>query len=241
MANLATFGFTEMMELRTKLRALGESTETATFEEAAQGVAGLLRSELVDGEGNPACALVRIYKTHPFSELPDDLKDFARAIEPSADSLHFLRCLVLVATDGTEPAWKSRHTSRSHKAIPLSSEQAVAEAPMVSQLIKQLGVNVATVLRPDPALLMDTRDKAQNVFYVPSALGSPFIVAQEEFVIPYKIVSVIGFGGMMASGDLVVAILFSTVPITPAAADQFKVIGLNFKLALLPSARKPLF
>jgi two-component system NtrC family sensor kinase len=240
-ANLASFGFTEMMVLRGQLRALGDSTQAATFAEAAQEVVGLLRSELVDGEGNPACALVRIYKTHPFNELPDDLKEFARSLEPSADSLHFLRCLVLVATDGTEPDWRSRHSSRNHKAIPLTSEQAVAKAPMVSQLIKQLGVNVATVLRPDPALLMDMRDKAQNVFYVPLALGSPFIVAQEEFVIPYKIASVIGFGGMMASGDLVVAILFSSVPISPGAADQFKVIGLNFKLALLPSARKPLF
>jgi hypothetical protein len=162
-------------------------------------------------------------------------------IEPRADSLPNLRCLTLVATAGDEPAWNSRHLSRSHRAIPLSSEEAVAQAPMVSQLIVQLGVSVSSVLRPDPKLFMDVGDKAQNVFYVPRALGSPYIVAQQDFVIPYGIESVIGFGGLLASGDLVTAILFSRVPISAATADHFKVVGLNFKVAMLPFVRKPLF
>ena len=241
MANLAAFGFNDLMELRGKLRTLFEGGEPASFEEAATEVARLFRSELRDMAGRPACALVRIYKTHLFRDLDEELQAFARAIEPRADAMHHLRCLTLIATAGDEPAWNSRRQSRSHKAIPLSSEEAVAQAPMVAQLIAQLGVNVSNVLRPDPKLLMDMRDKAQNVFYVPRALGSPYIVAQEDFVKPYRIESVIGFGGMLASGDLVTAILFSRVPISATAADHFKVVGLNFKLAMLPFVRKPLF
>ena len=51
----------------------------------------------------------------------------------------------------------------------------------------------------------------------------------------------LGFGGMVASGDVFATIMFSKVPIAPDTADLFKVIGLNLNLALLPIARKPLF
>lgn len=229
------------MAMRAALRSAFAEREPETFGDAADRLVRLFREQLVDDEGQPACALVRIYKTHLFRDLDAELQAFARGIEPKADAIRDLRCLTLVATAGDLPAWNSRHASRSHKAIPLSSEETVAQAPMVAQLITQLGVSVATVLRPDPALLMDTRDKAQNVFYVPRAAGSPYIVAQSDFVIPHGIESVIGFGGLLSSGDLVVAILFSKVPISASTADHFKVVGLNFKLAMLPFVRKPLF
>jgi len=121
------------------------------------------------------------------------------------------------------------------------SEEMIEKAPMIAQLFKQFGVEVAAILRPNPTLLLDTSDVTTNVFHVPLALGSPYIVAQKEFVEPFGIASVLGFGGMLSSGDLFAAIMFTHVPITAAVADQFKVIGLNLKLAMLPIARKPLF
>lgn len=241
MARLATFGFNDLMNLRSRLRTLFEGSEPATFEEAANRIVSLLRNELTDDDGRPACPLIRVYKTHAYADLDPGLQAFARRIEPDADTIPHLRCLTLVATAGDEPAWNSRHESRSHKAIPLTSEETVAQAPMVAQLIAQLGVSVSTVLHPDATLLLDTRDTAQGVFHVPVARGSSYIVAQRDFVLPYDIASVIGFGGMVASGDLVAAILFSRVPIPAAVADHFKVVGLNFKLAMLPFVRKPLF
>jgi hypothetical protein len=66
-------------------------------------------------------------------------------------------------------------------------------------------------------------------------------VAQEEFVARYGIRSVLGFGGMLSSGDLFTVIIFSRVAIPPETAEQFRVIGLNLKIALLPLSRKPLF
>jgi len=241
MASLEAFGVTQLMALRAKMRAEFADSEPATFEEAAGRIVRLLRNEFLDQEGRPECALVRVYKTHRYAELPDDLKAFARSIDPTAETLPDVRCLVLMATAGDEPAWNSRFESRGHRAIPLTSEQAVAQAPMVSQLIRQMGLPIAMVLRPGPALLLDAGEKTQNVFYVPVAPGSPYIVAQDEFVRPYGIRSVVGFGGMTATGELVAAILFSKVPVSGAVADQFKVVGLNFKLAMLPYTRKPAF
>lgn len=88
--------------------------------------------------------------------------------------------------------------------------------------------------------MRDASEKSQ-VFHVAEARDSPFIVAQEDFVLPYGIESVVGFGGMMTTGDLFATILFSKVPVSSSVADHFKVIGLNLRVAMLPIARKPLF
>lgn len=240
MQRLAAFGFNEMMQLRSKLRAL-PGTDPQTIEAAAAAAVRLFRDGITDQNGAPICALARIYKTHPYAALDAGLQEFARTVDPSADTIADLRCLVLLATAGDEPEWNSRHTSKQHKAIPLSSESAVAGAPMILQLLVQLGVDVARVVRPGTGLLLDNSERAHNVFYVPRAEGSPSIPAQQQFVAPYGIQSVIGFGGIVSSGDLFAAILFVTVEIQPEVADLFKVIGLNFKLAMLSVMDRPLF
>lgn len=240
MYKLRDFGFREMMDCRTALRQLFDE-QPATFGGAAEKVVQFFYQNLITPQGDSACALVRFFKTHPYEKLDPELQSFARGVYPQADTVPGLRCLVLLATAGDEYEWNSRHTSAGHKAIPLASEKVVEEAPMISQLIKQLGIRISTVLRPDPSLLLDTSEIAHNVFHVPEAKGSPFIVAQNEFVIPYGIESVVGFGGMMTTGDLFATILFSKVPISSAVADHFKVIGLNLRVAMLPIARKPLF
>ena len=240
MYDLARFSFNDLMDCRTRLRGLF-SSEPATIAEGAQRLVEFLYREFVDDDGKPACALVRIFKTHRYNDLPEELQHFAQTITPDVQSMSNVRCLTLVATDGLEPAWRSPEQSRGHRCIPLVSETMVEQAPMISQLITQLGLSVSSVIRPAPGMLLDTTETSYNVFYVPEALGSPYIVAQDGFVAPYGIASVIGFGGLVASGDLFAAIMFSKVRVSPDVADLFKVIGLNMKLLILPFARKPLF
>jgi hypothetical protein len=238
--NLATFGFNELMDCRGAIRALFDDPPQ-TLGEAGTRIVRYFRKELVDADGRPACALVRLFKTHRFDALSGELQNYARRMLPDADQRADLRCLVLLATAGDEPAWNDRRLSRGHQAIPLPSESMVREAPMIAQLITQLGLNIATVIRPGPALLLDLQDSSSNVFYVPQAAGSPYIVAQEEFVERYGIQSVIGVGGILATGDLFAAILFSRVAVTPETADLFKIVSLNLKMAILPLSRLPLF
>ncbi len=238
--SLGRFGFTDMMECRRRIRALFDD-DPATFEEAARRTVRFLYDELLDEEGNRACALIRIFKTHPFRDLDPELQQFARSLAPDADSIPDLRCLTLVATAGDLPDWNSRKASRGHQAIPLTSVEFVEQAPMIAQLIQQMGLAVAMIVRPDRALLLDQSNATYNVFHVPVALGSPHIVAQKEFVQPYRIASVIGFGGLFTSGDLFATIMFSRVPINAGVADLFRVVGLNLRVAILPYSRKPLF
>ena len=212
-----------------------------TLEDAAERAVDFFRNELVDEHGERSCALVRFFKTHPYGDLPEDLQAVARAATPHRQPDPEVRCLTLVATRGDEPVWNSPLTSRGHRVIPLMSVEMVRQAPMIAQLITQMGLPIANVVRPARALLLDQEKTSHNVFYVPRALGSPHIVAQEEFVRRYGIESVLGFGGLLASGDLFAVILFTKVPVSPDTADQFRVIGLNLKISILPFSRKPLF
>jgi len=237
---LSRFGFNEMMDARARIRALFDD-EPASVAAAAQRAVEFFYDELLDDAGEPACALVRLFKTHPYGDLPVHLQAVARAAAAPAVPAASSRCLTLLGTRGREPAWNTPEASRGHRAIPLLSVEMVERAPMISQLITQMGLEIAAVVRPERALLLDRGDRSYNVFYVAQALGSPHIVAQEEFVARYGIASVLGFGGLLSSGDLFAVIMFSKVPIPADVADQFRVLGLNLKIAILPFARKPLF
>jgi hypothetical protein len=66
------------------------------------------------------------------------------------------------------------------------------------------------------------------VFHVEDALGSPYIPAQ-EFVTSFGIKSVLGFGGILGTGDLFAVILFATVHVPASAADRFRTLALDVK------------
>ena len=239
--SLENFRFTDMMECRARVRTMFDASPPATVRAAAERVVRFFYEELVDRRGAPACALVRLFRTLPYRDLDVGSQAFARAASGGEILEPEVRCLTLMATMGDQPEWQSRESSRGHRAIPLTTVEVVERAPMIAQLIRQMGMDIAKVVRPPAGLLLDDTATTHSVFYVPRAEGSPHIVAQTEFVIPYRIASVVGFGGIVSSGDMFATILFSKVPISAEAADLFSVIGLNLKIAILPFMSKPLF
>lgn len=236
---LETFSFADVMACRNQLRQLFGS-DVRNVVDAAERTVDFFYREFVDLEGRPAYGLVRFFKTHLFGELSPELQECARELEPAADSMaDSLRCLTLLATRGIEPEWNSSQNSRHHRVIPLTSVEVVERAPMIAQLITQMGLDIANVVRPPRALLLE-KDGAYNVFHVPVAEGSPYILAQEEFVKPYGIRSVLGFGGLLSTGDMFAVVLFSRVQVPEEIAANFRIVGLNLKLAILPLVRAPL-
>jgi len=137
-----------------------------------------------------------------------------------------------MATVGQTAAWNSRHNSRGHRAIPLPSPEIIEKAPMISQLIKEFGLEVSSVLQPSPEVVRELAGKRHGVFHVEDALGSPYIPAQDEFVVRFGIQSVLGFGGLLVNGDLFAVILFTTVRVSQAAADRFRTLALDVKSGL---------
>ncbi len=138
----------------------------------------------------------------------------------------------MLATAGENPAWNSRANSDGHRAIPLASAEFVGQIPMIAQLISQFGIEMGSVLSPDPSVIGDLERRSYNTFYIADAVGSPYIPAQDEFVVPYGVKSVLGFGGVLSSGELFVVVLFSKVSIPRETADAFRDLAASAKEAV---------
>lgn len=231
--DLPNFNLSDMTKCGMALRRMGENA--TNMEEVANRIVQYLYEHMIDKQtGEKAIALVRLFKTHSYGGLSEELRQFGKTMMPDKEFAPETKCLALLATVGEKPEWNSRHSSNGHKAIPLPGEDVVKQIPMIRNLIKQMGVEINTVIKPDERLLLDMAQKHFNVFYVPEALGSSYIPAQENFVVPCKIKTVLGIGGALPAGDVFVVILFTKVNITKEAADLFKTLALNVKIALLP-------
>ena len=227
--DLTKFDLGDMLKCSLRLRET--ATGAATLEASAQRVCRFLYDELHGPNTPRACVLVRCYKTHSYSGLDPELQTFARGMLAGAPATPTMKCLTLMATVGAAAPWNSRHLSRGHRAIPLPSPEIVGKAPMISQLIKELGMELSAVLQPSPEIVKELAGKRHGVFHVEDAVGSPYIPAQDDFVIRYGVRSVLGFGGMLFTGDLFAVILFSMVPVPASAADRFRTLALDVKSA----------
>lgn len=211
------------------------------MEALANAVVRALYTQLVDPTtGQPGCALVRFYKTHHYDRLGPDLQAIAGS-HAGLSSISGIKCLTLLATAGDRPEWNDRHSSVNHQVIPLPSEEIVTQSPMIAHLFKQFGLKPHSLLHGDPQTLLGLEHRTYDIFYVPDAVGSPYIPAQEELVIPYGIKSVVGFGGVLPYGDLFATILFAKVPIPPRTAKRFETLALSLKMALVPYVGKRVF
>ncbi|MFA4825559.1 MAG: hypothetical protein WC593_10440 [Methanoregula sp.] len=240
MPDIADFTLKDMVEVSAALRSMGSGA--ASMEEVADRIVHYLYDHLndKDGGGN-ACVLVRLFKTHAYGELDDNLQAFASRIMKASPGSREMKCLVLLASAGMLPEWNSRKQSDGHKAIPLPSEHFIESFPMITQLIQQLGLEVNTVLQPDPAVVMDMAQTTYNVFLIPDAVGSRYVPAQDDFVIPFGVNSVLGFGGILPSGNLFAIIFFSKVKVSRQTADMFRSLALSVKIAILPFEGKAVF
>jgi hypothetical protein len=231
--SLARFGLKEMLRCGLDLRK--GAGEAATLEELAQGVVRYFYDNCRTEDGSRECVLARFYKTHAYADLPADLQAFARGALGGAEPVPGLQCLTLLATAGDKEAWNARQASHGHQAIPLPSVQMVEQAPMIAELIRAMGMDVSAVVEPDPELVRGMAGKTFNVFFVPDAKGSPHIPAQ-DFVRDYGVRSVLGFGGVLVTGEFYSVILFTRVSIPPESADRFRNVALDLKLAISSTA-----
>jgi len=232
MPDLAQFSMADMAACSSALRRLGRDAHT--MEEVSERIVEYLYRQLSGGlDRESPFALVRLFKTHPYGELDEELQSFARHLfgrEPQPST----KCLTLLATTGDKPEWCSRTFSVGHKAIPLDSKEVVARIPMIANLVHQFGLEISQLLDPDPSLLADLTQESFNVFHVAEAVGSAHIPAQGEFIVPEGIRSCLGFGGTLPHGELFAVIMFARVPISSNTASLFKSLSLSVRIALLP-------
>ena len=223
----------DMIKCGIDIRSLGKHAKS--MEDAANEVVSYFYENFIDKQSSEkSCALVRLFKTHDVDKLPPSLQDFAKNMLHKKPESESYKCLTLLASDGVEEAWKDRRKSVGHQAIPLPSKEVFNRIPMMRNLIKQMGLDVETVIKPDPDLLADLLHKTYNVFYVPDAVDSPYIPAQDDFVKKYGIKSVLGLGSLLPSGNVFIVIVFSKVKVDRYTANLFNALALNIKMLLMP-------
>lgn len=207
------------------------TNETKTMADAAQAVAELLYDVLVLENGEPACALIRVYATVRSGNLPDELRDLVDAGRAGHDPRPHL---TLLGTAGSAPAWNDRRASAAHRAIPLDHSSILAEqAPMIAGLLSQLGVDIDAFLELEESRARVLQHQEYGIFHVQRAVASPLIPAQ-DFVSAYNVHSVIGCGGGLPSGEVFALVLFTRATVDFRAAELFRTVAYGLKAALVP-------
>ena len=232
MFNLNNLKMSDIIRCGIAVRQMGNNANS--MEEAATELVNYIYDSFGNENGEKVFAQVRLFKTHDINKLPDNIKEFALKLLTEENHPASFKCLTLLGTRGIEEEWNDRTKSKGHQAIPLPSKEVLNRIPMMRNLVKQMGLDVETVIKPDPELLTDLTQKTFNVFYVPEAQDSPYIPAQNDFVIPYEIKSVLGFGGILPSGNVFTIIAFSKTTISHDTANLFNILALNVKMLIMP-------
>ena len=120
-----------------------------------------------------------------------------------------------------------------HQAIPLLNEALVDRLPMVAGLLRGLGIDASSVVRPDPREHAARSRRRYDVFFVPDALSSPSI-PDKDFVERYRVRSAVGFGGVLPSGELFAVLVFANVPVPNATAELLQSLALTVQSVIVP-------
>lgn len=249
MYDIESFSLDDMSTLGAELRQMGENASGAHMIADAI-VRHLYRSFVMKDGITPAFGLVRLFVTHRFYELNNELQ--AYVLDKAADAgllrtvVKDTRCLTLLSSAGDLPEWNDPRNSANHRAIPLSSPDLPEKFPMIARVLQQFGIEVGAFVEASESfvkggvangvmddLLVDREQSTFNVFHIPEAAGSPYISVQSDFVRPHKIKSVLGFGGVLSAGQIFAIVLFSHTYISREAAQKFKPLALSAKNALV--------
>ncbi len=213
-----------MKELERNIQL--KTRSCATFEEAAQRYTSLMYEAFEE-----SLVLIRLFATVPFGKLPGRNQQSVRTLASSAGITDLIKddtlVLSLVGSSGVEPEWNDRRKSQSHVGIPLASGDFIDAIPMMSRLLRQLGVSLEWIDRADTTLVVKTVGGASGVFFVKDASvevdnQGRRIIAAQDFVEKYGVKSVFGIGGgFLSTPTFLVSIVFCRDEINREAAQSF--------------------
>jgi hypothetical protein len=217
----------------------------ATLEEAAQAVVASLHQKY-----DESVLLARVFVTVPFGQLPASNQRWVRGLAESAGAEGELNdttpVLSLIGTHGDEADLCDRRKSQGHVGIPLISASFVEAIPMISRLLKELGVPVEWVDSHDSEMIVNAIGDRAGLFFVDSAAdavdheGRKIIVAQ-DFVAQRGIRSVFGAGGAYATGQILVIVCFCRDGFTRQVAQQFLPLVSHFTEQTTPVGSSAIF
>jgi len=142
-----------------------------------------------------------------------------------------------------EAGWNSRHDSQGHVGIPLASADFVDSIPMVSRLLKELGVDLDWLNQNDTDIVRKKMGNMSGLFYVQDASTAVDaqgrkIIAAQDFVGAFGVKTVFGMGISYDEGTMLVVILFTNENLAESATEPFAKMADNFKRLTVPFAQQ---
>lgn len=232
MSLLSQVSLQDLAKIQNKI--FDQTKKSQSLEHAAhEYVAGLY------GEFSESIVLVRHFVTIPFEKLPNFNKDFVLKLADTAGISEKIKndtpVLSLLGTCGEVDDWNDRLKSKGHIGIPLVSADFIDKIPMMSRLLKQLGVSLDWIDSKDTSLVLKTFGNLSGVFYVSDAKTEldnqgRKIIASQDFVEKYGVKTVFGIGGCyLGTTKFFTTILFLRETINKELAERFMLQANKFK------------
>ena len=190
-------------------------------EEAAQQLAAQIYEQFSE-----SVVIARVFLTVPFDRLPPPNKEFVKKLMQSDGPPGGTPVLSLIGTAGQEANWNDRRKSEGHVGIPLVSADFVGKIPMISRLLKELGVPIEWIDSHDAQTIVKTLGQSTGVFFVEDAgeatdARGRKIIAAQDFVSKFGVKTVFGTGGSYAGGEIAVIVVFCRDTLPKSSAENF--------------------
>ena len=207
--------------------------ESKRLEDAAQALATALHTEF-----DESVVIARVFVTVPYGNLPEENRRFVKGLAEGAGAATDLKpdtpVLSLVGSHGQESDWNNRRRSKGHVGIPLISSAFVGAIPMISRLLKELGVPIDWIDSPSTEVIVKTIGSSAGLFFVDDAATAKDqegrnIIAAQDFVENCRVKSVFGTGGAYPNGQMVAVVLFCRDVFSRTTAEQFMALTDFFK------------
>ncbi len=205
--------------------------QASHLEAAAQELATAIHTQFKE-----SVVLARVFFTVDFDDLPASNQEFVRGLVKSAgaDLDGTTPVLSLVGTHGEEADWNDRRKSKGHVGIPLISAAFVDAIPMISRLLKELGVPLDWVDTHESDLIQKSIGRSVGLFFLKDASQATDaqnrkIIAAQDFVSQYGVKSVFGIGGAYSNGQLLVMVAFCRDIFPREASENFLPLVSFFK------------
>ena len=187
--------------------------DAAALETAAQQYTDLLCERF------PADVLLaRLFVTVPYGNAPADVRAFVDQLAKKTGISDRIRddtlILSLAGTSGKEPDWNDRRRSRGHAGIPLATADFIDAVPMMSRLLRELGLGLDWIDARDTTIIARSLGSSSGVFYVREAVNETDtqgrkVIAAQDFVREHGVQTVFGMGGAyIGTASFLVNIVF---------------------------------
>ncbi len=234
-----------------EFRALQDAITTATQGSPTLEKASQAYTQAMYNTFKESIVLVRQFATAPYQELPSASRAFVDRVAAEKSIKQGIRnetlVLSLLGTSGSKPEWNDRAHSKGHVGIPLVSAAFIDSIPMMSRLLKELGLGLDWIDQHDANVVVKTMGSMSGVFFVQDAAtevdhAGRKIIAAQDFVTAHGVKSVFGFGGAyIGTHTFAVTILFLRETIGKDKAEQFAAGLSSFKTQTMGLAKKKIF